>query len=283
MSNELNDEAAGRVNEVKKWKLVLGILLCGLILGITGCSNSDQKTQNSSQSLEPVELTVSAAISMKDALAELQKSYESSHPGIKISYNLGSSGSLQKQIEEGAPVDLFISAAVKQMDQLESKNLLQKDSRKNLVGNALVIIVPKNSNLNVTKYEDLTQAGIKKVAIGETESVPAGQYAKQVLTKIGLWDSLKEKLVQGKNVRAVLTYVETGNAEAGIVYKTDAAASEQVKIVAAAPQGSHEPIIYPAAIVGAAKHSKEAQEFLNYLASPEGQAVFLKYGFTAPF
>lgn len=268
---------------MKTWKLGLWIVLCSLLLAVAGCGGSVQPSNSTKNVSEPVDLTVSAAISMKDALAELQKSYESSHPGIKISYNLGSSGSLQKQIEEGAPVDLFISAAAKQMDQLESKNLLQKDSRKNLVGNALVVIVPKNSNLNVTKYEDLTQTGIKKVAIGETESVPAGQYAKQVLTKIGLWDSLKEKLVQGKNVRAVLTYVETGNAEAGIVYKTDAATSEQVKIVAAAPQGSHEPIIYPSAIIGATKHGKEAQDFLNYLASPEGQAVFQKYGFTAPF
>jgi molybdate transport system substrate-binding protein len=186
---------------------------------------------------------------------------------------------LQKQIEQGAPADLFISAAPKQMDALDQKNLIQKPTRKNLLENQLVLIVPKKSSMDVTAYDDLTKDRVKKFSIGEPETVPAGQYAQQVLKKIDLWDKVKDKAVLAKDVRSVLTYVETGNVEAGIVYQTDAAVSDKVQIVSAAPAGSHQPIIFPIAVLTGAKQPKAAEEFLTYLCSAEAKIIFEKHGF----
>ncbi len=225
------------------------------------------------------EVYVSAAISMKDALAELQKNYEKKQPDVKLVFNLGSSGQLQTQIEQGAPADLFISAALKQMDELEKKNLLQKGTRKNLLENQLVMVVEKDSKLGLKDFKDLAGASVKQIGIGAPESVPAGQYAQQSLKAIGVWDKIQGKVVYGTNVRAVLTYVETGNADAGLVYRTDSIVSDKVKVAAIAPAGSHEPIIYPAAVLAEAKQPKEAADFLAYLSGPEGKTVFEKYGF----
>lgn len=255
---------------------MLTIFLVSMVL-LAGCGGTKEQPSVAAQ---PVELNVSAAASMKDALAEVQKLYLAKKPNVTLVFNLASSGALQKQIEQGAPADLFISAAAKQMDELEAKNLIKKESRKNLVENSLVIIVPKDSDLNLTKYEDLAQATVKKVSIGETETVPAGQYAQEVLKKLNLWDAVKEKAVMAKDVRTVLTYVETGNVDAGIVYGTDAAISGKIKTVATAPSGSHKPIVYPVAILSGAKQPQAAEEFLAFLNGAEAKAVFEKYGFT---
>ena len=166
------------------------------------------------------------------------------------------------------------------MNDLEEKNLVNKPTRKDLVENKLVIIVPKASSLNISKYEDLTKDEVEKVSIGETGSVPAGQYAQEVLKKLQIWDKIKDKAVLAKDVRTVLTYVETGNVEAGIVYKTDALSSDKVKIAATAPEGSHQPIVYPVAVLSATKQQKSAEDFLTYLSTPECNAIFEKYGFT---
>lgn len=258
--------------------IILALLLA-VSFSLVGCGGEKQAPPAAQQE-QPVELNISAAVSLKDALAEIQKNYQAKNPNVKLTYNLGSSGSLQKQIEQGAPADIFISAAPKQMNELEAKNLINKATRKNLVENKLVVVVPKDANLNITKYEDLTQEAVKKIALGETASVPAGQYAEQVLQKLGLWDKLKERIVFAKDVRTVLAYTETGNVEAGIVYKTDAASSDKVKIAAVAPEGSHKPIIYPAAITTGTKQQKAAEAFVDYLFSAESKAVFEKYGFT---
>jgi molybdate transport system substrate-binding protein len=165
------------------------------------------------------------------------------------------------------------------MNELEGKNLVNKATRRNLVENKLVLIVPQYSTLGLTKFEELTKAEVKQISVGEPAVVPAGQYAQQVLAKLGVWDSVKGKAVLAKDVRTVLTYVETGNVDAGIVYKTDAASSTKVIIAATAPEGSHAPIIYPAAVLAGSKNQKAAEEFLAYMAGPEGKAVFEKYGF----
>jgi molybdate transport system substrate-binding protein len=254
--------------------LFIGILLFGLM--VAGCGGKPIATAPQAVT----ELTVSAAVSLKDALAEIRTHYEKKNPGIKLIYNLGASGTLQKQIEQGAPADLFISAAPKQMNELEQKNLLNKATRKNLVENKLVLIVPENSKLKLEKFEDLNQPALQKLAIGEPSVVPAGQYAKQVLEKLALWDAVKDKTVLAKDVRTVLTYVETGNVEAGIVYKTDAAASKKVKIAADAPAGSHDPILYPVAVLSGSKQAKAAEEFLNFLFSAEAGEIFMKRGFS---
>jgi len=255
--------------------LMVAMLMASLL---TGCSSEKQATP----AVPPakIEMNISAAVSLKDALEEIQKNYEAKNPNIKLIYNLGASGALEKQIEQGAPADIFMSAAPKQMNDLEAKDLVNKPTRKNLVENKLVIIVPKASNLDITKYEDLTKDEVQKLSLGETASVPAGQYAQEVLKKLGIWDKIKDKAVLAKDVRTVLTYVETGNVEAGIVYKTDAISSDKVKIVATAPEGSHQPIVYPVAVLSTTKQQKAAEDFLTYLSTPECKAIFEKYGFT---
>jgi molybdate transport system substrate-binding protein len=265
---------------MKKWAgyLLLGVLAISLL--VAGCGGSSQPAATkAAEAPKPVELNISAAVSLKDALAEIQTNYQKKAPHVKLLYNLGASGSLQKQIEQGAPADIFISAAPKQMNELEEKNLVNKSTRKNLVENKLVLIVPQNSTLNLGKYEDLQKDEVKQISIGETKVVPAGQYAEQVLKKMAIWDKVQNKIVFAKDVRTVLTYVETGNVSAGIVYKTDAASSTKVKIAATAPEGTHAPIIYPAAVLAGSKNSKAAEEFLAYMAGPEGKPVFEKYGF----
>ena len=258
--------------------ILVGILSASMLLA--GCGGGKGTAPNATDSPKSVELNISAAVSLKDVLAEIQTHYYKRAPHVKLIFNLGASGSLQKQIEQGAPADIFISAAPKQMNELEAKNLVNKSARRNLVENKLVLIVPQNSKLSMTTFEDLQKAEVKQISLGETKVVPAGQYAEQVLVKLGVWDKIQGKIVFAKDVRTVLTYVETGNVDAGIVYKTDAASSNKVKIIATAPEGTHAPIVYPAAILAGAKQQAAATEFLAFLSSPEGSKLFEKYGFT---
>lgn len=231
---------------------------------------------------EKVELTISAAASLTDALKEIQTSYEAKNKQIKLNFNFGASGALQQQIEQGAPADVFLSAATKNMKALVDKQLIDAAQQKNLLINELVLVVPADGKVAVQKVEDLTAEGIKHVAIGEPQTVPAGSYAKEALTQTKLWDGLQAKIVQGKDVRQVLTYVESGNAEAGFVYKTDALTSQKVKVALSVDSKTYTPIEYPAGIVKATKHSKEAEGFYAYLQTKEAQDVFVKYGFTIP-
>jgi molybdate transport system substrate-binding protein len=224
------------------------------------------------------DLTVSAAISLKDALEDIKKLYQVENRDTNIIYNFGASGSLQQQIEQGAPVDLFLSAAPKQMDALEAKGLLLPGTRLDLVRNRIVLVVPKDSH-SVSSFQDLTRSDVERIALGEPSSVPAGKYAGEVLTYFGIYEQVKPKAVLAKDVRQVLTYVETGNVDAGIVYFTDAISSAQVKIVAEAPRGSHSPVIYPVAVLKDSKNPQGAQDFEKFLASPKARAVFEKHGF----
>ncbi len=258
--------------------LLLGVLAISLL--VAGCGGAAQSpAPKAKEAPKPIELNISAAASMKDAMAEIQSNYQKKVPHVKLIVNLGASGSLQKQIEQGAPADVFISAAPNQMNELEAKNLVNKATRKNLLENKLVLIALKNSTLKISKLEDLQNENVKQISIGETKVVPAGQYAEQALKKLGVWDKVQSKIVFAKDVRTVLAYVDTGNVDAGLVYKTDAAASSKVKILAIAPDGSHAPIIYPAAVLTGTKNQKAAEEFLAYMAGSEGKTVFEKYGF----
>jgi molybdate transport system substrate-binding protein len=226
-------------------------------------------------------ITVSAAISLKDALDEIGHLYEQRHAGSKVIFNYGSSGTLQHQIEQGAPVDIFFSAAEKQMDALQSGGLLRAGTRRTLVANKLVLIEPATTN-KLKDFRDLARPGVKIVALGEPGTVPAGMYAHQTLEHLGLLATVEKKAVYAKDVRAVLTYVETGNADAGIVYQTDAQGSTKVRVVAAAPRGTHDRIVYPAAILKNTKNESAAGAFLQFLESPDARAVFEKYGFAEP-
>ncbi len=227
------------------------------------------------------DLLVSAAASMKDVLEEIKPLYQQTQPNVNIRYNFGASGALQQQIEQGAPVDVFISAAKRQVDALEQKNLLVPGSRTVIAKNRLVLVVPGNVS-GISSFYNLKDAKIKKIAIGEPRSVPAGQYAQQVLQKLKIWDQIQSKLVFANNVRQVLASVESGNAEAGLVYSTDAKISNKVKIVVAADEKYHSPIIYPLAILKRSKNIDAANNFSQFLASDKAKAVFKKYGFILP-
>jgi len=261
---------------------LMGILLT-FVLSITSCQSNNtipdtQNTPNTLVATEPSSLTVSAAISLKDALEEIKPLYQKEKPQVEITYNFGSSGSLWQQIEQGAPVDLFISAANKQIDDLESKQKLLTDSRKILVTNQLVLITNKNQN-NVNKFEDLTKAEITKIVLGEPKSVPAGKYGEEVLKYYKILDQVKSKIIYGKDVRQILTYVETENVNAGLVYITDAKTSEKVRIAMTAPQDSHSKIVYPIAILKDSKNPDIAKTFEDFLLSNTSKTIFEKYGF----
>jgi molybdate transport system substrate-binding protein len=256
---------------MKKLWIILGLLVFSTVF-VMGCG----KDKPNAAPL-PVSLTVSAAASLQDASAELKTSFEEKNKNITITYNLAASGTLQKQIEEGAPADLFISAGKAQMDALSQKGLIAEESRKDLLGNELVLIAGKDSKL--AKFEELTSASVNKISIGTPETVPAGMYAKETLTALKLWDQLQPKMVLAKDVRQVLTYVETGNVDVGLVYRTDATTSSNVKIVSAAPAGSSAPIVYPMAVIKSTKHQIEAESFAASLTSDDAVKVFEKYGF----
>ncbi len=223
-------------------------------------------------------IVVSAAASLKEALSEVNAAFIAKNPGSAIALNLGGSGALQQQIEQGAPVDVFISAAKKQMDALAAKGLLLEGSAIDLLGNKVVLVGPPGAT-KPASFEALTDPSVRQIAIGEPGSVPAGQYAQQIFAWYKIAEAVKPKLVFAKDVRMVLTYAETGNVDAGIVYLTDAKQSGKVAILAEAPAGSHDPVVYPAAIIKAAKQPATARLYLDFLKSPEATALFVKRGF----
>jgi molybdate transport system substrate-binding protein len=248
-----------------------------LLLGtMTGCSPNEQ-SKKPDGSAKQVELTISAAASLQDALNNISASFEKEHPNVKINYNYGASGALQQQISQGAPVDLFFSAAEDKFKKLIKAGMIEKNKGTDLLGNELVLVVPKDSNKAIKTFADLIKA--EKLAIGTPETVPAGQYAKETLEKLHVWKDVENKLVYAKDVRQVLTYVETGNVDAGIVYKTDALSSPKVKIVATAEESTHAPIIYPVGIIKNSSHPKEAQLFYDYLQNDKSIKTFERYGF----
>ena len=246
-----------------------------LVMGLPILTSSPVSAQSNNN------LLISAAASLKEALEEIKPLYQQSKPNVNINYNFGSSGALQQQIEQGAPADIFISAAKKQVDALEQKGLLVPGTRNIIAKNRLVLVVPKNA-VGITSFYSLKDAKVKKIAIGEPRSVPAGQYAQQVLEKLKIWSEIKSKLVFANNVRQVLASVESGNADAGLVYITDAKISDKVKVVVTADEKYHSPIIYPLAVVKRSKNVDAAKEFSQFLSSNQAKTVFKKYGFILP-
>jgi molybdate transport system substrate-binding protein len=225
-----------------------------------------------------IDLTVSAAASLQDALEAIKPIYETQKTEVEITYNFGSSGSLQQQIEQGAPVDIFISAAAKQMNALEEKNLLFPGTLRNLLKNQLVLIVSKD-NTTIQSFEDLGTDALTHIALGEPESVPAGKYAEEILTFYNILDAVQPKVVYAKDVRQVLNYVATGNVDAGIVYVSDAKSSDDVKVIATASEESHSPVVYPLAVLQDSANPEAAQELEEFLFTPQAQTIFKEYGF----
>ena len=246
----------------------------------TAAEETAESTENSdSNKTEPVEILVAAAASLQNSMEEIGEIYQKENPNVTVTYTFGSSGTLQEQIEQGAPVDVFMSAALKQMETLEEEGLILDGTKKELLENKVVLIVPKDSKLGITSFEDILKA--PTIALGDPESVPVGQYAEEVFTSLNNLEDVKKQATYGKDVTEVLTWVSTGNADAGVVYATDARSSDEVTVVAEAPEGSTSKVIYPAAVTKDTKVAEAAKAFVEYLASDEALGVFEKYGFSA--
>lgn len=255
---------------------LISLLLFSLaVAGCTSSENGDKAQENASQK----EVYIIAAASMTDAVKEIGANYEKQHPDVKLMYNFGSSGALQSQIEQGAPADVFISAAQKQMNALEEENLIDKATRKDLLENKVVLIVPKDSTLVLDDFAAAATDKVSKIALGEPKSVPVGQYSEEIFTNLNVWADIKAKAVYASDVRQVLSWVETGEVDCGVVYATDAAISDKVKVLLEAPAGTHKPVVYPAAMVSSSKNPEIAKDFLAYLSQDEQKAILAKYGF----
>jgi molybdate transport system substrate-binding protein len=247
-------------------------------MGRTGLYAGPRKEKTGAE--KPVTILVAAAASLKNAFDnDLIPLFQQKYPAITLRGTYDSSGKLQTQIEAGLEADVFMSAATTQMDALVEKKLVAEETARPVLENRIVLIKTAGADLaGVTGFETIANAAV--IALGDPESVPAGQYAREALTNLGVWDAALAKASLGTNVTEVLTWVAEGSAEAGIVYATDAASNAGVEIVAEAPPGSlGRKVLYPAGMVAASAHPKEARLFLDFLRSPEALAVFKKYGF----
>ena len=248
------------------------VTICTMCLMMTGCGGGEQK-------VEPVELHVSAAASLTNVMNELAELYAKDNPNVKIIFNFGSSGALKQAIENGGAADLFYSAAQKQMNALEEAGELAEGTRRDLLRNDVVLIVPVDSTKDIMSYEDAATDKVEKIALGEPKGVPVGQYSEEIFANLNILDAVKAKAVYGSDVRQVLAWTETGEVDCGVVYATDAAISDKVKVICAAPEGTHKPVIYPAAAIKSSKNLDAAKKFLDFTASDAAKKVFGKYGF----
>lgn len=248
-----------------KLKLIVGLLTVAMVL----CGTA---------ALADQELIVSAAASLTNALKEVALQFEKAHPGTKVVCNFTASGVLLQQMDKGAPVDVFAAADQKTMNQAQEKKLIVLGTRKNFVNNRLVLIVPRDSKLTISGLKDLTGPQVKRVAVGNPATVPAGRYTKEALEKAGLWDKLSPKFILAESVRQVLDYVSRGEVDAGLVYSTDAAIAEgKVKVIQMVTE--HEPIFYPIAVTAASAKKNLAESFVDFVLSPVAQEIFSKFGF----
>ena len=259
-----------------RWSRVVWVACCAALFVAGGCGQDAKPPGDANAGGE---ITVSAAASLRDAFQEIGKQYEARY-GRRVSFNFGASGALQKQIEAAAPVDVFASAGAQQMDALADKNLIDRDTRRDFARNELVIVTPRDGAASVSSFPDLEAAAVRRVAVGNPRTVPAGQYAGQVFDRLGLAAKLQPKLVLAEDVRQVLDYVVRGEADAGVVYRTDAqGAGDAVRIAASAPEGSHDPVLYPIAVVRESRNGEAARAFVELVTGAEGQAVLRRYGF----
>lgn len=274
-------------------KFIRLILVLAVVFSLAGCTSNEpapeapkEKTSAPAEISAPAQpkeaetiILVAAAASLKNAMdKELIPMFTEKHPNIKINATYDSSGKLQAQIEEGADVDVFFSAAMKQMNALNEKGMIEENSIVQLFENKIVLIVPKGSQVPMSEFKDMVMA--ETIAIGDPESVPAGQYAKESLENLGLWDQVSALSSLGTNVTEVLNWVAEGSADAGIVYATDSASNENVEVKAEAPEGSVSKIIYPVGIVKSSEKQEAAKIFSDFLQSEDAMEIFKSYGFT---
>ena len=225
------------------------------------------------------ELVIFGAMSLTDALTEVSQRFGEVR-NVKVYCNFAGSSTLQRQIEKGAPADVFISASPKQIDALQEAGLIDEDSRRAILSNRLVLVAPVNSPLAMNDTGLLAQDTIRRIAIGEPNSVPAGIYGKEALIYLGVWDAVQPKLIPSTDVRSTLAYVESGEVDVGIVYQTDAKLSKKVKVIHQFSDSSHSPIVYPAVVLRDTGSKVLAQAFLDYLQTAEAAAIFEKHGFS---
>jgi molybdate transport system substrate-binding protein len=228
--------------------------------------------------MRAAEVNVFAAASLTDALKEIGTNYEK-QSGDQAVFNFGASSLLERQIEEGAPADIFFSADEAKMDRLAAKDLIVKETRKSLLSNTLAIVTSRESNLKIASPVDLTGSGVRRIALADPQVVPAGVYAKAFLEKEKLWPQIEPKVVPVDNVRAALAAVESGNIEVGMVFKTDATISKKAKIAFEVPANAGPRISYSVAVTKSAKQVEAAKQFVGYLGSDDAAKVFTKYGF----
>lgn len=230
------------------------------------------------QAVSATQILVSAAASLSDALTKIGANFQA-QTGIQIDFNFGASSTLARQIEEGAPADVFFSADETQMDLLEKKGLIVPSTRQTRLANSLVVVVPRDSALQISSPGDLTRADVKQIALADPKAVPAGVYAKEWLEKLHLWQAVEPKVVPTENVRGALAAVASGNVDAGVVYKTDAAISKEVKIAYEVPRADGPNISYPMTLVKGSPQPDAAKKFLAFLSSEEAGQIFARYGF----
>jgi molybdate transport system substrate-binding protein len=269
-TRERLDRRADRRTVVIERRLILAAFAAAIVIaGAPGAGVAQEKT-----------ITVFAAASMKNALDDVDNSF-TKQSGIKVVASYAASSALMKQVEQGAPADVFLSADVDWMDYGAKRNLIKNDTRIDLLGNRLVLIAPKDSKIDhVTIAPGFDLAGLAgngRIATGDVRAVPVGLYAKAALEKLGVWASVEAKMAMAENVRAALVLVARGEAPLGIVYETDAKVDPGVKIVGVFPEDSHPPIIYPVALTKDAR--PDAAQYLNFLRSADAKAIFERYGF----
>jgi molybdate transport system substrate-binding protein len=267
-----------------KRSLASFLIVTLLSILLVGCAKtqapSDTGSGGGEVKAEQVELMISAAASLTNVSKDLTALYADVAPNVKLTFTFASSGALQTQIEEGAPADVFISAALKQMKALEEGGYILDGTKKDLLINEVVLITPKGNPAKIEGFEDAATDKVKTIALGDPASVPVGQYSEEVLTHLGILDKVTPKANYGTDVVQVLTWVESGEVDCGIVYATDAAASDKIDVIGSAPEGSHKTVTYPVAVVKSSKNSEEAKTFVDFLSSDQARAAFESYGFT---
>ncbi|WP_416669618.1 molybdate ABC transporter substrate-binding protein [Egbenema bharatensis] len=267
-----------KVQRLLTW---LGLFVIALSFAV-GCGGTSLISLSNPPTAPSTTLTVSAAATLQNVLEAIDPLFEQAHSDIEVSYNFASSGSLQQQIEQGAPTDVFISAATKQMNTLQEKNLILTETRRNMLSNRLALVVPKNSTLNLSDFRQLADTRVNRISIGEPRSVPLGQYAEEVFDNLNILESLQPKFVFASNIRGILSAVESGNADAGIVFVTDAQASDNVELVTIADEALHQPIVYPIAVVSSSPNVEAANTYTQFLFEDEARDTFQQFGFGTP-
>jgi len=286
-----SEDAIKESEEIMKVKKIIGICIAiMLVIAMSACNggpppappqeeNGTEQNGEEVQAADPVELLIGAAMSLADVTVDLAEAFERENEHVTLVFTYASSGALQGQIEEGAPIDIFMSAAVAQMRNLEEQGLIYGESR-NVVRNTVALIVPADSDIEIESFEDVALDIVGIVGVGDPEAMPIGRFAQEVFVYFGVADEVYAKAVIASDVRQILTWVELGEVDAGVVFTTDAITTDDVRIIEIADPAFHSPSINPVGIVADSPHIEEAQKFVDFLFSSTARAIFESHGFS---